>query len=284
MNVQTIQVALIDPPLFNSRLAGNEGYSAESLKLLGESLRGQQLQAVIVRQTNEGTRYRLIAGSRRVAAAKTVGLETVVADVIMHDLTEAEEALLNGVENSQRKDLTTYELARLCAELRKRGLKGKDVAEQLGISIQHASNLAICFEKLPEVIHVGWRQGVSGTDVTFLRSIITKKDNDGKTVDATSSEMVAAYNERRASLESVNGDEEEDEEEDEEDESETAGAPAPKKFTVSKERYRTLLKALRAAKAPQVAVDAARYLVGDIEKIRGITMGDAPKTTNGKGK
>jgi ParB/RepB/Spo0J family partition protein len=285
MNVQPIPVNSIAPPLFNSRIVGigNTQLSDTTLSSLAESIKVRQLEPIGVTPDGETAgRYRLLYGSRRLAAAKLAGLETIAADVQL-PTSEADEILANGVENMQRKDLTTYEQARLCAELRKHKLTGKQVAAALGISVAHASNLAVCFEKLPAGILLAWKEQQPATDMNFLRSIVTKKV-DGKTVDATVEEMTAAYNERVDALAPIAADQEDHSEEDEDDDDdnvstrgETAGAPPPKKFIVPKERYRELLKALQAVRAATMTIDAVRYLVGDIEKIRGVPIGAAKK-------
>jgi len=280
MNVQTIPVALIDPPLFNSRLPENLG-TKEELTSLGNSLKVKQLNPIGVVPTSDGKRFRLIDGSRRLAAARLVGMETIAADVGTAGTSEADEIVQNGIENMQRRDLTTFEQARYCAKLRELKLSGKEAAAKLGMSPMYLSNLAICFERLPDDIKTTWQKGEPATDINFLRSIVTK-EVDGKKVDATHDDMRALYNERVQSLTAVDGEEEDEEDEEDDDETpagEKAGAPAPKKFTVYKERYKALLKALRSARASQVTIDACRYLVGDIEKIRGVPIGDSQAPT-----
>jgi len=279
MNVQTIPVALIDPPLFNSRLPENLG-TKEELTSLGNSLKVKQLAPIGVVALNGGSRFRLVDGSRRLAAAKLVGMETIAADVDAA-ATDADEIVQNGIENMQRRDLTTFEQARYCAKLRELKLSGKEAAAKLGMSPMYLSNLAICYERLPDDIKTAWQKGEPATDINFLRSIVTK-EVDGKKVDATHDDMRALYNERVQSLTAVDGEEEEEDEEEDDDETpaaEKAGAPAPKKFTVYKERYKALLKALRSVRASQMTIDACRYLVGDIEKIRGVPIGDSQAPT-----
>jgi len=280
MNVQAIPVSAIDPPLFNSRLDENKGDEA-SLLALGKSLKERQLQPIAV-VTNGDSRYRLVFGSRRLAAAKAVGMDVINADILT-DFSEADEAIANGIENVRRKDLSTFETARLAAHLRGLKMSLDQVAEKLGLSKQHVSNLAICYQMLPPEVKQAWKEEDPGTDITFLRSIVTK-DVDGKKVNSTPEEMIAAWRERVESLTEVDGEEEDEEdEEDEETDGETAGAAAPTAYRVQKERYRNLLRVLRKQKAAQVTIDVCRYLVGDIEKIRGVPVGDdkAPaKKTN----
>lgn len=290
MNVQSIEVTLIDPPKFNSRLTDNMG-TPEQLKALGESMQSDQEQPIRVVK-NGGERYRLIFGSRRLAAAKTVGMKHISADVL-EGTTEGDEILANGVENVQRRDLTTYEQARLCAALRAHIPTSKEVAIKLGLSPQHVSNLAVCYELLPDAIKSAWQHGDEGTDINFLRSIVTRKNEAGKNVQCTEQEMLTAFHERVESLAAVDGNEDDDDDVDDDDDAPNAsagndGVPVPaQKFTVYKDRYRDLLRALRAVRAAQVTIDACRYLVGDIEKIRGVPIGDpkAPtkKTTTKKG-
>lgn len=281
MNVQTIDVSLIDPPLFNSRLDENKGTPAE-LKDLGESLKTKQLQPIGVVVHSDGKRYRLIWGSRRVAAAKLVNLTTLDAEV-QEGISEGDEVLQNAIENLRRKDLSTFETARVCAELRNKGLKLDRVGSEVGLSKQHVSNLALCYDKLPPEVKKAWKEGEPGTDVSFLRSIITKEDH-GKVVSTTPEEMIAAWTERKESLAAVDGEEEDDPEDEDEDgesegpQAETGGAPIPP-YRVQPKRYRDLLRALRKIKAAQVTIDVCRYLVGDIEKVRGVPIGDPKAPT-----
>ncbi len=284
MNVQQISVRDINDPLFNSRLDENKGSAAE-LTDFGYELKRKQLQPIGVR-TIPGANgsYRLIWGSRRLAAAKLVGMETIAAEV-QTEGTEADEIIDNAIENLRRKDLTTFETARVCAELRSKGMKLDDVATKLGLSKGHVSNLTICFQLLPAEVKKAWKDEEAGADVSFLRSIVTK-DVDGKKVNSSPEEMTAAWKERVESLTNVDGEEEEEDPDEDDDEADDDdGAPVPSaKYTVHKARYRALLQALRKGKAPQLAIDVARYLVGDIEKIRGVAIGDAKaptkKTTN----
>ena len=273
MNVQSISVALIDPPLFNSRLSDNAG-TADELRALGNSIKQRQLEPICVIARADTGRYRLVFGSRRLEASKLVGLTDIDADVLQ-SATDAGEVLANGVENVQRRDLTTFEQARLCAKLRELKMSGKEVSAQLGLSVQHVSNLAICYEHLPQAIKDAWQKGEPGTDMNFLRSIITT-EVDGKKSQASEAQMTTAYQERVQALTAVDGDEEEEEEEEDEEtpaSEERGGAPIPaQKFTVYKLRYKQLLKALHAVRASQMCIDSVRYLVGDIGKIRGVNI------------
>ncbi len=98
---------------------------AESIKSLGV------IQPIVVRPLEEG--YELVAGERRLRAAKMAGLEFIPAIVVnMDDLASSLSAL---VENIQRKDLSAIEEARCLADLlRTTGWTQVELAKRLGRS------------------------------------------------------------------------------------------------------------------------------------------------------
>lgn len=98
---------------------------AESIKSLGV------IQPIVVRPLEEG--YELVAGERRLRAAKMAGLEFIPAIVVnMDDVASSLSAL---VENIQRKDLSAIEEARCLADLlRTTGWTQVELAKRLGRS------------------------------------------------------------------------------------------------------------------------------------------------------
>ncbi len=83
----------------------------QTLQELGESLQVFQVQAILVRPVDSGpTPYELVAGERRLRAARLVGLTTLRAHI--KPLTEQEAADARFAENIQRKNLTQVEEAR----------------------------------------------------------------------------------------------------------------------------------------------------------------------------
>ena len=94
------------------------------------------LQPIVVRRIEEG--YELVAGERRLRAAKLAGLATVPAIVRESDDTEAlREAL---IENIHRENLAPLELAAAFQELLDEGVSQDEVAERLGYSRAHIAN------------------------------------------------------------------------------------------------------------------------------------------------
>ncbi len=107
------------------------------------------LQPVIVRELADGG-YQLIAGERRVRAARLAGLETVPA--IVHETDGDETSLeLALIENLQREDLNAIETALAYRELIDRfGMTHEALARQVGKSRVAVSNALRLLELAPE--------------------------------------------------------------------------------------------------------------------------------------
>jgi ParB family chromosome partitioning protein len=86
----------------------------EALGTLAESIRQHGvIQPILVTETIDG--YQLVAGERRVRAARMVGLERVPA--IVRQLADRQQLELALVENLQREDLDPIEAARAYRQL-----------------------------------------------------------------------------------------------------------------------------------------------------------------------
>lgn len=128
----------------------------EALAELADSIREHGiLQPLVVRR--QGERYELIAGERRLAAAKRAGLRTV--PVVVREASEEESLELALIENLQREDINPMEAAeayqRLMVEF---GLTQEQVAERVGKSRAAVAN-ALRLLKLPESIRESLRRG-----------------------------------------------------------------------------------------------------------------------------
>ena len=124
-------------------------FDAEELKQLAHSLKEQGLiQPIVVRR--EGDSYQLIAGERRLRAAKLAGLEEIPAFVRQVD--DYELRLLALVENLQRSDLDPIEKARAFQELKESsGLTHQKLAEEVGLERSSVSNYLRLLE-LPQSV------------------------------------------------------------------------------------------------------------------------------------
>ena len=97
------------------------------------------LQPIVVRRSGGTTGYELIAGERRLRAAKRAGL--AVVPVVVRD-TEDRDTLREAlIENIHRQDLGPIELAEAFRQLLEElGLKQEDLAERVGVSRSHVAN------------------------------------------------------------------------------------------------------------------------------------------------
>jgi ParB family chromosome partitioning protein len=113
-------------------------FPEETLAALARSIREVGvLQPVVVRSRDGG--YELVAGERRVRAAKLAGLATIPAIIREGDDSESlREAL---IENIHREDLAPLELASAFQELLEElGVTQETLAERLGYSRAHVAN------------------------------------------------------------------------------------------------------------------------------------------------
>jgi ParB family chromosome partitioning protein len=107
------------------------------------------VQPIVVRERADGA-YELIAGERRLRAAKLAGLETIPA--VVRDAGEASSSIeLALTENVQREDLNAIETALAYRELIDRfGLTHQAVARQVGKSRVAISNSLRLLDLAPE--------------------------------------------------------------------------------------------------------------------------------------
>jgi ParB family transcriptional regulator, chromosome partitioning protein len=123
-------------------------FDAEGISELTESVRAQGLvQPVVVRPAEGGT-WELIAGERRLRAARAAGLATIPA--LVRETDDRDSLLLALVENVAREDLSPVEEARAYAVLIDEfQLSLGEVAERVGRSKPTVSNRIRLLE-LPE--------------------------------------------------------------------------------------------------------------------------------------
>jgi ParB family chromosome partitioning protein len=124
-------------------------FGEESLAALARSIQEVGiLQPIVVRR--RGTGYELVAGERRLRAARMAGLATIPAVVRESDDAESlREAL---IENIHREDLAALELAAAFQELLDGlGVTQEAVAERLGYSRAHVANTIRLLSLPPDV-------------------------------------------------------------------------------------------------------------------------------------
>jgi ParB family chromosome partitioning protein len=147
--LRQIAIDLIRPNPHQPRRRFDEGGLLSLAKSLTE--RGV-LQPVLVRPEPGGT-FELIAGERRLRAARLAGFEMVPAIVRPDDDAASLELAL--IENMAREDLNPVEEARACGMLvEELGLTKEDVARRVGRSRAAVSNLLRLLELPDEVIQL----------------------------------------------------------------------------------------------------------------------------------
>ena len=96
------------------------------------------LQPIVVRRSGDNG-YELVAGERRLRAAKVAGLATV--SVVLRDTDDADLLREALIENIHRQDLGPIELAEAFRQLLEDlGLKQEALAERVGVSRSHIAN------------------------------------------------------------------------------------------------------------------------------------------------
>jgi ParB family chromosome partitioning protein len=140
--VHTLQLTQMQPGKYQPRTRMDEG----ALYELAESIKAQGvMQPVLVRPlktpaADGSPRYEIIAGERRVRAAKLAGLSEL--PVLVRDVPDEAAAAMALIENIQREGLNPLEeaqgLKRLTDEF---GLTHEEAAKSVGRSRSAASNL-----------------------------------------------------------------------------------------------------------------------------------------------
>ena len=132
----TLKLTQLQPGKYQPRTRMDEG----SLYELAESIKAQGImQPILVRPVGAG-RYEVIAGERRMRAARLAGLDEV--PVLVKEVPDEAAAAMALIENIQREDLNPLEeaqgLQRLVTEF---SLTHEQAAQAVGRSRSAASNL-----------------------------------------------------------------------------------------------------------------------------------------------
>jgi ParB family chromosome partitioning protein len=149
---QTLSIELIDPNPYQPR---NE-FKEEELNELANSITSYGiLQPIIVRKVND--RYQLIAGERRLRAAKKIFLQQI--PVIIKEFNDLEMLEIALIENIQRENLNILEEAAAYKKLiEEYSLTQEQVAKKIGKSRSYIAN-TLRLLSLPEDVKVKVLEG-----------------------------------------------------------------------------------------------------------------------------
>jgi len=136
-------------------------WDAKALAELAESIRAKgMLQPILVRRLEEGG-YRVVAGERRLRAAREAGLAEV--PVIVREIDEASAFELALIENIQRQDLNPVEEAEAYQRLLgDHGLTQEGLAQRVGKDRSTIAN-ALRLLKLPAEVREQVASGALST-------------------------------------------------------------------------------------------------------------------------
>lgn len=155
------------------RTKDNPGFKPESIQELAQTIKVRGLkQPISVRiMPNMPGRYYVNHGARRFRAFKLLGKKTIPAII-----DNAYGLVDQAIENMQRSDLTSKEIALVIDQLEKSGMKRKDIAKELGKTPGYVAQFARLNE-LPAELENLFENGYI-TDVTLIYEIANYYDRN----------------------------------------------------------------------------------------------------------
>lgn len=152
--VTTVNIADIEI----NRLQPRKKFTDHHLDELANSIKTYGiLQPLIIKKSKEKSKYELIAGERRLRAAKKAGLKTV--PVLLREVNDQEKLELALIENIQRENLNPLEMAAAYKQLMDDfGMTQEKVSQQLGKPRSSIAN-TLRLLTLPEEIQLALMDG-----------------------------------------------------------------------------------------------------------------------------
>lgn len=161
-----IQDIVIDKDFQNTRLYEDalrpDATSSEGQRLidLKKSMDTEGQKTPIVVAIGPNKKFLIRAGFRRHKCALELNWEKIRAVVLPQWTNKEDEYWFNILENTARKNLSTFEAANAAKLMRdKFKVTQKVFAEKTGYSVTHVSKLLRCIDHLPEELIQHWRNG-----------------------------------------------------------------------------------------------------------------------------
>ena len=256
-----------------------ELFSDDKLAELAESIRVHGLQQPLVvrrapfaadglsvKESAAADVYVLVAGERRLRAVKLLGWRTVPCRVSREGMSDREAAIATVVENVEREDLSTYELARACQILSlKYELSGEATGKVVRRTKFYVNNLLRCLRNLDPSIIAAWRDGHDKATSDDLTKLAGVKD---KAAQLKYWQMLRDGEDPFAVVEEVEEGEGADGEGDSASAPEAAdGAVPPKAVKADTKRALEVAESLAAyrkagGEGAQLAIETLRYVLG----------------------
>jgi ParB family chromosome partitioning protein len=163
-------------------------FKAEELENLTVSIKEHGvIQPLIVCPAGGDGIHTLIAGERRLRAAKGASLETVPA--VIRDVNPDELGVVALIENVIRDDMSPVEEGDAYLELRQKGKSNSQIAKLVGVNdvrVGHCINCASLPDRTREMVHAGTLYK-SGDFIAIMKSIA---DIDPEACDELAKEIV----------------------------------------------------------------------------------------------
>ncbi|VFU17446.1 plasmid partitioning protein RepB [Methylocella tundrae] len=170
--------SLIDPSPFQDRLPDDGEAEFDSFKNLIDT-EGQKVPIHVRKHPNSSGRYEIVYGHRRWRAAKELG-KTVKAFVA--DVTDAEMAIAQGIENAARQNLTWIEKALFAWRMDQANIKSRDIRAALVIDDAELTRFrSVCRAMSPEILHAIGRAPKIGRPRWIDLATAVGKDPDALT-------------------------------------------------------------------------------------------------------
>lgn len=139
---------LIDPSPFVDRLPDDNDTDFESFKR-SVADQGQKVPILVRKHPSAPERYQVVYGRRRLRAAKELGRPV---RALVTDLDDDELALVQGIENSERQDLSWIERALFAAQMDGQGLRPRDIKAALKVDDAEMAKFRTVVRAVPDDI------------------------------------------------------------------------------------------------------------------------------------
>ncbi|MBO9127727.1 MULTISPECIES: plasmid partitioning protein RepB [unclassified Rhizobium] len=183
--VVDLDVSVIEPSFVQDRMPGDiDALKASILE------QGQQVPILVRPLPDNGGRYQVAFGHRRLRALTELGL-TVKA--VVRDLSDEQLVIAQGQENNERQDLSFIEKARFAARLKERF--GRDVImSSMSIDKAHLSKMLSIIDVLPsELIDaIGPAHGIGLRSWQDLGALVQQAASPREIVDYATSRDISA--------------------------------------------------------------------------------------------
>jgi ParB family chromosome partitioning protein len=241
-------------------------FDDETLQELASSIREHGvLQPIVVRRGDES--YEVVAGERRLRAARLAGLERI--PVIIRECTNEEALALALIENLQREEISPLEAARAYRRLnREFGLTQDDIAERVGKSRSAIAN-ALRLLQLDPAVQARLEAGEISEGHARTLVALESPDRQREVCEELVQRRASVREAERLVREATRPE---------------APSPAPKPRTVADPNLAEVESSLRARLGTRVAISRGRshgtitlefYGDEDLERLVGLLLADA---------